>query len=65
MAGHKAEAEAAIPEEYLVATTMAGDEAFVKDRIEAYRAAGVTRLSVSPVGPEPLKTIETVKEWAK
>jgi len=61
--GRKAEAEAAVPEEFLKATAMVGDEAWVKERIESYRAAGVTRLQIQPVGPEPLRVVERIKSW--
>jgi F420-dependent oxidoreductase-like protein len=63
LAGRKDEAAAAIPEEFLAATALAGDEGFVRDRIEAYRAAGVTRLTVTPVGDRPLELIEKVRSW--
>ena len=62
--GKKDEATALVPAEYLKATAMVGDEGFVRDRIQAYKAAGVTRLSVNPVGDDPLKLIEKVKAWA-
>jgi F420-dependent oxidoreductase-like protein len=62
--GKKDEAAALVPDEYLESTAMVGDEGFVRDRIEAYRAAGVTRLTVNPVGDDPLKLIEKVKAWA-
>jgi len=65
LAGHKAEAEAAVPDDYLAATSMVGDEGFVRERIEAYKAAGVTRLSIEPVGDDPLRLIEKVKAWAE
>ena len=65
LAGHKAEAEAAVPDDYLAATSMVGDEGFVRERIEAYKAAGVTRLSIAPVGDDPLRLIEKVKAWAE
>jgi len=65
LSGHKGEAEALIPDDYLEATTMAGDEGFVRDRIEAYREAGVTRLSITPIAENPLELIEKVKAWAE
>ena len=34
----------------------------MKERIAAYKEAGVTILSVNPVGGEPVKTIETLRE---
>lgn len=36
----------------------------MKERIEAYRAAGVTYLTVNPVGPDPKGTIAKIREWA-
>lgn len=33
----------------------------MRERVEAFRAAGVTMLNVTPVGPEPARLIETVK----
>jgi hypothetical protein len=33
----------------------------VKERIAAYREAGVTHLSVNPVGADPVKTVETLR----
>ncbi|MEZ5341529.1 MAG: LLM class F420-dependent oxidoreductase [Acidimicrobiales bacterium] len=65
LSGKRGEAEALIPDDYLRATTLAGDEGFVRERIEAYRQAGVTRLSITPVGENPLEIIEKVKAWAE
>jgi F420-dependent oxidoreductase-like protein len=62
--GKKDEAAALVPDDYLEATAMVGDEGYVRERIQAYKAAGVTRLSVNPVGDDPLKLIEKVKAWA-
>ena len=63
LSGHKEDAMAAVPQEFLDATAMVGDEGYVRERIEAYEAAGVTRLSVQPVGPDRLGLIEKVKGW--
>jgi F420-dependent oxidoreductase-like protein len=63
--GHKDEAAALVPADYLAATSLVGDEGFVRDRIQAYKAAGVTRLSVNPVGDDPLGLIEKVRAWAE
>ena len=62
--GKKDEATALVPDEYLKATAMVGDEGYVRDRIAAYKAAGVTRLSVNPIGDDPMKLVEKVKAWA-
>ena len=63
--GKKQEAEALVPDDYLEGTAMVGDEGRVRERIEAFRAAGVTRLTVNPIGDDPLKLIEKVRAWAE
>ncbi len=50
LSGRKAEAEAAIPQSYLDAVSLVGEEGFVRDRLQAYREAGVTHLSASFLG---------------
>ncbi len=67
LSGKKAEAEAAVPDEFLELTTLCGPEAYVADRIAAYKEAGVTHLQVAPVptaGQRPADLIETVKRLA-
>jgi F420-dependent oxidoreductase-like protein len=61
LAGHKDEAAAAVPAELLEKTSLIGPRSYVAERVAAYREAGVTVLNVTPVGPEPLRTIETLK----
>jgi len=63
LSGQKDSAEAAVPADFLKSTAMVGDEGWVRDRIEAYKESGVTRLSINPVGPDRLETIEKVKGW--
>jgi F420-dependent oxidoreductase-like protein len=63
LSGKKEEAAAAVPEELLELTSLIGSPGYVKDRIAAYREAGVTVLNVAPVGPDPLATLEQIKEW--
>jgi F420-dependent oxidoreductase-like protein len=65
LTGKKDEAAALVPDDFLQATAMVGDEGWVKERIEAYKAAGVTHLSITPVGEKPLEIIEKVKAWAE
>jgi F420-dependent oxidoreductase-like protein len=60
--GRKAEAAAAVPAEYLELGNLVGPASHVRERIGAYREAGVTVLSVNPVGPDPVKTVETLKQ---
>jgi F420-dependent oxidoreductase-like protein len=61
LAGKKAEAEALVPVELLEKTSLVGSEGFIKDRIAAYRDAGVTVLNVTPAGPDPVRLIERLK----
>jgi F420-dependent oxidoreductase-like protein len=61
LAGKKAEAEARVPAELLEKSTLVGPEGFIKDRIAAYRDAGVTVLNVMPAGPDPVRLIERLK----
>lgn len=50
LSGRKAEAEAAVPRSFLDAVSLVGPEGFVRDRLQAYREAGVTHLSASFLG---------------
>jgi F420-dependent oxidoreductase-like protein len=49
LAGKKKEAEAAVPDDLLAATSLIGPEGYVLDRLRALAAAGVTTLTVRPV----------------
>ncbi len=60
--GKKDEAAKAVPAELLERTNLVGSKGYVRDRIAAYKEAGVTILSVNPVGGDPLKAIETLRE---
>lgn len=51
LAGDKAGAAAAVPEELLRATALIGDEEHVRERVGAFRAAGVSSLVVQPLAP--------------
>jgi F420-dependent oxidoreductase-like protein len=49
LAGKKREAEAAVPPEFLELTSLCGPAGYVKERVAAFRAAGVTHLQVHPI----------------
>jgi hypothetical protein len=51
-----------VPAEYLALGNLVGPAAHIRERIGAYREAGVTVLSVTPAGPDPVKTMETLKQ---
>jgi alkanesulfonate monooxygenase SsuD/methylene tetrahydromethanopterin reductase-like flavin-dependent oxidoreductase (luciferase family) len=59
--GKKEEAAAAVPAEMLEKTNLVGPAGYVKERLAAYKEAGVTHLSVSPVGGDSVETIEQLK----
>lgn len=64
LSGRKDEAAAAVPADLLEATTLIGSESYIKDRIEAYRAVGVTVLNITPVGPNGLEDVTRLKSLA-
>jgi len=61
LAGKKREAEAAIPSAFLEETSLIGDAGFVRSQVEAYRASGVTRLDVAPLGDDPTGIVAAIK----
>jgi F420-dependent oxidoreductase-like protein len=63
LSGKRKEAEAAVPDELIDLTNLIGPEGFVRERIAAYREAGVTMLNVAPAGPDPAALVEKVKGW--
>jgi len=63
LAGQKKEAEALVPTEWLEAANLVGPASYVRERIAAFREAGVTSLNVHPATDDPVATIEQLKEW--
>jgi len=63
LGGNRKEAAALVPDELLAGLSLVGDPGFVKDRIAAYRDAGVTVLNVQPIGPNKLQDLETIAGW--
>jgi F420-dependent oxidoreductase-like protein len=63
LSGKKREAEAVVPAELLESLSLVGPEGYVKDRIAALRASGVTVLDVQPIGPDPVGDVARIKEW--
>jgi len=61
--GHKDEAAAAVPRQLLVDCNLVGSESEVRERLTAYRDAGVTHLSVIPIGPDPVKLVEQLRTF--
>jgi F420-dependent oxidoreductase-like protein len=61
--GKKAEAAAKVPREFLELTNLVGPEGWVRERVEAFREAGVTCLNIVPIDPNPTTLIEKIKTW--
>lgn len=61
LSGKKQEAAAAVPGEMLEKTNLVGPAGYVKERLAAYKEAGVTHLSVNAVGDDPVATIEQLR----
>jgi F420-dependent oxidoreductase-like protein len=61
--GKKAEAAAALPDDFIDRVTLIGPSAHVRERIAALREAGVTHLHVLPFGSDTPKLLTQVKEW--
>ena len=60
--GKKDEAAAAVPKAMLENTNLVGPKSYVKERLAAYKEAGVTILSITPVGGDVVQTVETLRE---
>lgn len=62
LSGKKKEAEALIPTEWLEAANFVGPESYIKERIEAFREAGVTSLNITAASDDPVATVAKMKE---
>jgi len=63
LSGQRKEAAAAVPAELVDATSLIGPPGWVKERVEAFREAGVTNLLVQASGPNPLRDLEQLRSW--
>jgi F420-dependent oxidoreductase-like protein len=67
LTGRKAEAAAALPDEFVRGVSLIGDESRVVDRLQALAAVGVTTVNASLLAPtyaERLATVTRLKELA-
>jgi F420-dependent oxidoreductase-like protein len=60
LSGEKQRAAAAVPATMLADTNLVGPGGHIKERLAAYKEAGVTHLQVRPVG-EPVQAIEALR----
>lgn len=63
LAGDRETAAALVPDELVAGTSLIGDAGFVKERVAAFREAGVSILNVQPIGPNGIADVETVAGW--
>jgi F420-dependent oxidoreductase-like protein len=63
--GKKREAEALIPTDWLESANLIGPAGYVRERLDAFKEAGVTNLNVTPLGTddEAAATIRQLKQW--
>jgi F420-dependent oxidoreductase-like protein len=62
LSGRKAEAAAAVPVDLVRDTALVGPMGWIKERLGAFAAAGVTTLLVSPLGPTHADRVRAVGE---
>ncbi len=65
--GRKDEAEALVPADLVERTSLIGPESYVRERLAAYREAGVTTLNVTPLAPTHearVRLIEKIRDLA-
>jgi alkanesulfonate monooxygenase SsuD/methylene tetrahydromethanopterin reductase-like flavin-dependent oxidoreductase (luciferase family) len=55
----------AVPDELVEGTALIGPAGYVRERLAAYREAGVTLLTVRPAGPDPdpERMLSQLREW--
>ena len=63
LGGNKRDAEAHVPLELLEMCNLVGPESYVKERVAAFREAGVTSLQITPVADDPAGLVGRLKEW--
>ena len=61
--GKKKEAEALVPMEWMEQSNLVGPASYVRERIAAFKEAGVSHLSIVPATENPAATISQLKDW--
>ncbi|KIQ17139.1 LLM class F420-dependent oxidoreductase [Rhodococcus sp. MEB064] len=62
LAGKKDEATAAVPDELVRAISLIGTESYVKERLAAFDAAGVTTLNIHPIAADTAGRVSQVEQ---
>lgn len=63
--GQREQASALVPDELVVKTNLLGTEAMVKQRIRAYRDAGINTIRIDPQGRDMAESIETMGRFMR
>jgi F420-dependent oxidoreductase-like protein len=63
LSGKRQAAMAAVPSGLIDSLSLVGSADFVKSRIAALQASGVTVLDVDPIGPDPIGDVARVRDW--
>ncbi len=63
LGGQRAEAMAAVPDEYVDSANLIGTEAHVKERLAVYKDVGVTHLTVNATGANAMDDMAALKAW--
>ena len=63
LGGQRAEAMAAVPDEYVDTANLIGPESHVKERLAVYKDVGVTHLTVNATGTNAMDDMAAVKAW--
>ena len=59
--GKKQEAAAKVPSDWLLNSHLVGPKGFIKERLSAFKEAGVTVISVNPIGPDAVQQVELLR----
>jgi F420-dependent oxidoreductase-like protein len=59
--GKKDEAAKLVPTEWLEKSHLVGPQGYIKERVAAFKEAGVTVLSVNPIGPNAVQQVELLR----
>ena len=59
--GKKQEAAAKVPSDWLLNSHLVGTKSFIKERLAAFKEAGVTVISVNPIGPDAVQQVELLR----
>ncbi|MFT5203374.1 MAG: F420-dependent oxidoreductase-like protein [Candidatus Aldehydirespiratoraceae bacterium] len=63
LGGQRAEAMAAVPDEYVDSANLIGTETHIKERLAVYKDVGVTHLTVAATGSNAMDDLSAVKAW--